>query len=150
MLQVSSSPMNVVQLPFNTHLGLGRDDDGERLLVLNFAEHLLNHLGTLHASALFGLAEASSGEFLVRHRGGREDIGGVVRKAACKYSAPAKSAVSASSSTDPSVVADAIEKVDAKGRALITIDIEVADAASAKVGNFSFDWLLAKSDPAEI
>jgi len=30
---------------------------------------LLNHVGTVHASVQFALAEASSGEFLLRHLG---------------------------------------------------------------------------------
>ncbi|MFT5469918.1 MAG: acyl-coenzyme A thioesterase PaaI-like protein [Verrucomicrobiales bacterium] len=136
--------MNVLDLPFNSLLGFERCDDTEQLLALNFDSRLLNHLGNIHASALFALAEASSGEFLIRHRGERVDIGGVVRRANSKYSAPANSRVIATSLTDRSSVAEAISMVDVKGRALTTIEIEIKAVDGSLIGRFGFDWLLAK------
>lgn len=137
--------MDVLELPFNAQLGLERCEDPRQLLALPFEERFLNHLGNLHASALFALAEASSGEFLIRNRGDREDIGGVVRRATSKYSAPGTSRVFATALTDPQTVFEAVEAVDAKGRALTTIEIELIGDDGTKVGRFAFDWLLAKA-----
>ena len=73
--------MDVISLPFNAHVGLARSETKGCLLELAPRAEHLNHLGTVHASALYALAEATSGEFLVQARGDREAIGGVVRRA---------------------------------------------------------------------
>ncbi|MFT4690681.1 MAG: PaaI family thioesterase [Verrucomicrobiia bacterium] len=83
--------MNILSLPFNAHTGLQPGPDGY-LLHLPFADHLLNHVGTVHASAICALAEASSGEFLVRHLDD-EKRDAVGRKTTAKYSAPADSSL---------------------------------------------------------
>lgn len=136
--------MDVLSLALNAHLGLERCD-APQLLALPFADHLANHMNAIHATALFGLAEAASGEFLIRGRGDREDVGGVVRRATSKYSAPATSRVIATSKTDPNTLTNAIESVDAKGRALVAVEIELSDESGTKIGQFAFDWLLAKA-----
>jgi len=48
-----------------------------------------NHLNTVHASALFALAEASSGYFLLNEFSELTDIIPVVRKVETKYKKPA-------------------------------------------------------------
>ena len=136
--------MDVLELPFNAQLGLERCEDPRQLLALPFEERHFNHLGNLHAAALYALAEASSGEFLIRNRGDREDFGGVVRRATSKYSAPATSRVVATALTDPQNVAEAVAVVDAKGRALTTIEIELTGDDGTKIGRFAFDWLLGR------
>jgi len=60
----------VLDLSFNRFIGLQGADE-PHLLRLPASERYLNHIGTVHASALVALAEASSGEFLPRHRGQR-------------------------------------------------------------------------------
>ena len=116
----------------------------DHLLRLPAADHLLNHLGTVHASALFSLAEASSGEFLTRQVTATErtDIGAVVRKAECKYSSPASGELVATSSTDPAALQDTIfSLVDGK-RTLTIIDIDLQDTSGKRLAKFSFTWFL--------
>lgn len=50
-------------IPFNTHLGLApvEAQAGRATVRLPEHPHLLNHLGTQHASGLFAAAEAASG-----------------------------------------------------------------------------------------
>lgn len=55
--------MDVSSLPFNKWLGLTANEG--TVQVSPSAEHL-NHLGTVHATVLFGVAEAASGHWLVR------------------------------------------------------------------------------------
>ncbi|MEM7015243.1 MAG: DUF4442 domain-containing protein [Verrucomicrobiota bacterium] len=136
--------MDVLSLQLNAHLGLERCNDPQ-LLTLPFADHLTNHMNSMHATALFGLAEAASGEFLIRGRGDRKDIGGVVRRATSKYSAAATNQVTATSKTNPDTLVNAIEAVDAKGRALVAVEIELTEKSGNKIGQFTFDWLLAKT-----
>jgi acyl-coenzyme A thioesterase PaaI-like protein len=60
---MSELTRHVTELPFNAFLGLQLASDPEQLLQLPAGAKYLNHLGTVHASALLALAEASSGEF---------------------------------------------------------------------------------------
>lgn len=136
--------IEITQLPFNAHLGIEKCAAGQHLLKLPFADHLKNHLGSFHASALFALAEASSGEFLLRHCGEDNNIGAVLRKAACKYSAPATTDLLSTSDTDPLTLPEALKTVAQKGRALTTIDIHLMDASLTTVARFSFDWFLTR------
>jgi acyl-coenzyme A thioesterase PaaI-like protein len=62
--------MDVISLPFNRLIGLeaGSPESGF-LLSLPAGVQYTNHLGTVHASALFAVAEAASGVFLVTEGG---------------------------------------------------------------------------------
>src|ERR1700761_3137919 len=86
---------SVVELPFNQFIGLEAGSDAEGWLRLPAGERYLNHLGTVHASALLALAEATSGEVLLRHF--RAAVGGgvvpVVRRLEAKFRRPARGAV---------------------------------------------------------
>ena len=133
--------MDLTALPFNHHVGLRKSSKKDVLLKLSFSPKIENHLGTVHAGAIYTLAEAASGAFLVKHRGSRSDIGGVVRKATSKYSAPGKSTLRAYAELEPSEVTDAIAKVDARGRASLSVPITIR-SRNAIVGQFVFEWLL--------
>ena len=136
--------MDVTELPYNAHLGIERSRDSRALLELAEGPHLHNHLGTFHAAALFSLAEASSAEFLLRHRDRSDDIQGVVRRAACKYSSPATGTLTSHSLTEPAALRESFTIVDRKGRALFPIEIELRDESSQAVASFTFTWFLAR------
>ena len=57
--------MDVTKLPFNEFIGLKFSEKSEYLLMLENRNEYRNHLNTVHASALFALAEATSGYFLL-------------------------------------------------------------------------------------
>ena len=137
--------MQVCELPYNRLLGITPGDENT-LLRLEFRKELLNHHWTVHAAALFSLAEASSAEFLLRTRGDRDDIVGVVRKGTCKYSAPATTNLHSRSSTPVEDLAKAIRTVDAKGRALVTISVELLDQEEKRVAIFTFDWFITTQE----
>jgi len=86
----------------------------------------LQHLKTIHASAQYALAEATSGDFLLSNRGDLTNLGGIVRKSNCKYSAPSTGSIFSRVKTDKSTE-EAIKKALSKGRALLTIDVELVD-----------------------
>ena len=56
--------MNVLDLPFNTILLIKQSDAPDTILMLEDHARYQNHLGTVHASAQYALAEASSGEII--------------------------------------------------------------------------------------
>jgi hypothetical protein len=60
--------MDVTELPFNRFVGVQKcTDRANGIFQLPDHSQYLNHIGTVHASALFALAEASSGQFLAQH-----------------------------------------------------------------------------------
>ena len=71
---------SVTELPFNNLLRIHPASDAAHLLQLPSGDEYLNHLGTVHAAAQLALAEASSGEFLLRHFGSAENLVPVVRR----------------------------------------------------------------------
>jgi len=86
--------LNVLDLPFIKHLGLQISDDGA--LSLPIAEHHKNHLGTVHATVLYGIAEACSGQVIIEQFFKPYPKALVViRKAAIKYRSPARADLSA-------------------------------------------------------
>ena len=84
--------VSVTELPFNSLLGIQIATDSAHLLELPAGGQYLNHLGTVHASAQLALAEASSGEFLLRHFRSTEGILPVVRRLEAKFRKPANGA----------------------------------------------------------
>ena len=71
---------SVTEFPFNNFLRIHPANDAAHLLQLPSGDEYLNHLGTVHAAVQLALAEASSGEFLLRHFGSAEDLVPVVRR----------------------------------------------------------------------
>jgi hypothetical protein len=76
---------SVTEVPFNNLLRIHPASDAAHLLQLPSGDEYLNHLGTVHAAAQLALAEASSGEFLLRHFGSAEDLVPVVRRVEAKF-----------------------------------------------------------------
>src|SRR5437762_13509668 len=96
---------SVTELPFNRFLGIETASDPAQLLRLPAGAQYLNHLGTVHASAQLALAEASSGEFLLRHFGSTDGIVPVVRRLEAKFRKPANGAVTSIASATPESLA---------------------------------------------
>src|SRR6266404_7227589 len=82
--------MDITAIPFNQLVGIRRAErDPPYLLELSEQPANANHLGTVHACAQLTLAEASSGEFLLRafkDEGG--DTMAVVRSVQAKFRKP--------------------------------------------------------------
>jgi len=139
--------MDVTAIPFNHFIGIEHSDKPEYLLMLRRSPNLLNHLGTMHASAQSALAEATSGVCLLSSF--KEQIAStvaVVRRCDMKFSKPAQGSLYASARLDgdrAQIVAD----VEGKGRALIHIEVEVHDAEGNRTMSASFDWFVSLRSP---
>ena len=72
--------MDVIKIPFNEFIGLQLSDRHGFLLMLGERPEYLNHLGTVHASVMFALAEPTSGLFLSKELPGIDNVVPVVRK----------------------------------------------------------------------
>ncbi len=135
---------SVVDLPFNRFIGLQQAAEPNVLTLPNGGQYL-NHLGTVHASALLALAEASSGEFLIKHLGHVEGLIPVVRRLESKFRKPAHGSVTSTVTTKTDQLDIVMSDLAAKGRALVSIAVELHDQAGEHVLSATVDWFIAKS-----
>jgi hypothetical protein len=112
---------SVTELPFNRFLGVEVATEPTQLLRLPAGARYLNHLGTVHASAQLALAEASSGEFLLRALGSTAGVVPVVRRLESKFRRPANGAVTSTVSTPQATLEQLRSDLAAKGRAMIKL-----------------------------
>src|SRR5689334_12508914 len=91
---------SVTELPFNQFIGI-QTAPAPALLQIPADGKYLNHLGTVHAGAQLALAEAASGEFLLRTLGPNHGTIPVVRRLEAKFRKPANGMVIATVATPP-------------------------------------------------
>src|SRR5262249_32028324 len=134
--------MHVTDLAINSAMGMrlalaGRD----HILELPESAPLINHVGAIHASVQFALAEAGSGEFLRRQLGqSQEHVLAVLRTSPVKFRKPAHGELRA---IVQFADIDAAE-LASRGRALVAILVEVADTHGVVTMSGQFDWFLQR------
>jgi acyl-coenzyme A thioesterase PaaI-like protein len=136
--------MNITELPFNALIGIERAQTNGALLRLPAHARYLNHLGSVHASALVALAEASSGEFLLRHFGSSEDIVPVVRRLESKFRKPANGSVTSTASAQPEVLARLSRDLASKGRSIILVTVELHDDSGTHALSAAVEWFIQR------
>ncbi len=138
--------MNVLNLPFNKILLIKQSYEPDTILMLEDGIKYQNHLGTVHASAQYALAEASSGEILERNFG---DWNGayfpVVRRVEVKYKTPAQGRLFSTGFIDETVATKAKEEISAKGRALVDVIVKIMDERKNITFEGTFTWFIAKN-----
>jgi acyl-coenzyme A thioesterase PaaI-like protein len=138
---------SVTELPFNRFVGLQPSDLPEKMLLLPAGANYLNHLGTVHASALLALAEASSGEFLLRQFGNSDGIVPVVRHLEAKFRKPANGSVTSTASATPADLDQLERALAAKGRALIAVAVELHDESGTHAMSATVEWFIQRLSP---
>lgn len=134
--------MNVFKLPFNQFIGLEPSSDPAYLLVLSEKDIYHNHLETVHASAQFALAEATSGFFLINEFHDLTNIIPVVRKVETKYRKPAKGRIYSKAGFEGTDRRRIIEELSEKQRTLITVRVLLYDSEGINVMQSDFEWFL--------
>jgi acyl-coenzyme A thioesterase PaaI-like protein len=128
----------VTALPFVRHVGIACDGAGA--LVLAQEEHHGNHVGTLHAGALFTLGESASGAAIVRDLA--PALGGalpVAKDASIAYRKPARGRIVARGALAEGV--DAIAARLAKdGKASFEVAVTMTDDAGVEVATMRVTW----------
>jgi acyl-coenzyme A thioesterase PaaI-like protein len=131
--------MRVSDLPFNKHIGL-QDHNG--VVTIPVKDWHMNHLGTVHATAIFGVAEAGSGRFIIENFG--DDFPhalAVTRMGTVRYKSPAGEDIMAevtNSKPDPHQV---LERLRKKGAAKIAVEVSVI-SKNEIVAIATFDWFI--------
>lgn len=139
--------MNVIEIPFNKFLGLQKaDTDDEFILKLEEKKEYLNHLGALHASTLFALAEATSGEYLLKQFKDFElNIIPVVRKAEIKYSKPGNGTVYSKADYVDTNTNEIIDELSNKKRVIIKVRVDIYNENLSKLMTSIFDWFIVSN-----
>jgi acyl-coenzyme A thioesterase PaaI-like protein len=134
--------MEVTEIPFVKHIGITEE---ESQLTLAPALEVTNHIGTIHASAQFTLAETASGLFLQEEFA---DIEGKVlpllRSSTVKYKSPATTKLKAVARVDDELKTKFKEQFLKRGRASIAVDVELLDSNELVTMAGEFVWFVQK------
>ena len=136
---------SVTELPFNRHVGIQQAESSEHMLQLPAGPQFLNHVGTVHASAQLALAEASSGEFLLRHFGPDSGIVPVVRRVEAKFRKPARGQLTSTIKTPIADVVQLQTELAAKGRSFVSISVDLHDESGQHTLEASFEWFVVSA-----
>ena len=138
--------MHVTDLAINKTLGMQLAPAGNgHILEMPESPLLLNHVGTVHASVQFALAEASSGEFLLRHLGdAQSQVFAVLRASDVKFRKPAHGALRASARFADGIAESLTTELASRGRALASVLVEIADAQGVVTMSGQYDWFLQR------
>ena len=133
--------MRIEDIPFNKLIGI-RDVGAS--VELDCTEEHMNHVGTAHATVIFGIAEACSGKFLIEKIGNCfGDCFAVTRHGEIKYKNPGKGKLKAEViGCEPSVEL-VKERLEARRVAKIAIDVRVF-VGEEQVADSRFVWFLKR------
>jgi len=135
--------MDVTNIPFAKHIGIERKEEG--VLKLESTQVVQNHIGTIHASAQFALAETQSGLHL--QLAFPELVGkvvGVLRGSTVKYKNPATKTVTAHAFVEGEQKIKFISQLEKKGRASIVVKVELRDTSDVITMQGEFSWFVQK------
>ena len=136
--------MDVTNLPFNRFIGIKLSDKNDYLLMLDNRPEYRNHLDTVHASAQFALAEATSGYFLLNELSELTEVISVVRRVETKYKKPATGAVFSKAKFREIEKNEILEALSQKGRTLLKVEVSLFDEADVPVMQSVFEWFITK------
>ena len=131
------------QVPFIAHLGIQVEDyaPGRVVLSLGCEPHGANHMGTMHAGALFALAETAASAACATH----EDLLGLrlrARSAEIRYRRPAAGRVTAHAEITDEMAAAVQQGLERQGRTELVVPVEILDGRGTSVarvmGVYSF------------
>lgn len=136
---------NVV--PFARHVGVEITEVGAGAASASLPEapHLLNHVGTQHAAALYAVAEAASGAAVA---GLLADVlmgvTPLARTARIAYLKPARGPITAKARVEGDAAA-MHAKLDADGKTEFAVRVDLEDAAGVQVAEVEVAWYVRKN-----
>jgi len=134
--------MEVTEIPFVKYIGI--TEEGSQLTLAPALE-VTNHIGTIHASAQFTLAETQSGLFLQEEF---SDIKGEVlpllRSSTVKYKSPATTKLKAVAIVSDEIKEKFKEQFFKRGRASISVEVKLLDSADVVTMVGEFVWFVQR------
>ena len=132
-------------VPFAAYVGVEITEIGEgtATTILTQSQNTSNHIATMHAGALFTLAEAASGAamagmFLDRLAGLRP----VAASSTIDYVKPARGAITAYAKVDGTKPA-LLTALESEGKVRFPITVRMEDANGREVARMTVDWHVA-------
>jgi acyl-coenzyme A thioesterase PaaI-like protein len=140
--------MHVTDLAINKAIGIRLSAaDGSSLLQMPESPIVLNHVGTIHASAQYALAEACSGELLLQTLGeAGDEVFAVLRSSEVKYHNPAQGELRASARIVEREGSTLLGEITRRGRTIASIDVDVSDINGIVTMSGQFGWFLQRRD----
>ena len=134
--------MNILDINFVKHLCIKQEGEN---LVLYYNERLQNHIKTMHAGALYTLAESQSGYFL-QNEFKDIDISVIplLRSSSVKYKASASGKIVAFANANRDSLEKFRENIIKKGRGVIGVNVELKDSKGNMVIIGEFTWFIQK------
>ena len=131
--------MRVSDLPFNKHIGI-QDHNG--VVKIPVKDLHMNHLGTVHATAIYGVAEAGSGRFIIENFGDEfPDALAVTRIGTIKYKSAARADILAEVANSEPTPQQALDRLRKKGAVKIAVEVSV-HSNNEVVAIATFDWFI--------
>lgn len=141
--------MDVSTLPFNKYLGLGiGPSDGKPTVILQPCAHHLNHVDTVHATVIYGVAEAASGHcLLARFPSLVGSFIAVLRSSSAKYRRPASpdGDIHARGTLSEESAERFHERLTSRGRASVEIEVCVTQN-DTDLFTGTFGWFVAAKE----
>jgi len=135
--------MEAMEIPFVKQVGIEKNAEG--YLKLEPLAHVKNHINTIHASAQFTLAETQSGlylrELFPNYKG---KIIPLLRSSSVKFKAPATSSLWAKASLAGEEQKKFLTQFEKKGRAIVTVDVELRDEENIVTMSGEFSWFVQR------
>lgn len=135
-------------VPFNRVLGIRVEAVApERVeVVLPEAPERLNHVGTLHAAAQFGLGEATSGSMMVAAFGDLQAAGAVplAAEATIRYRKASRGELRGVATLAHDEQARVRGEIEASGKSRCTVQVQLIDAGGTVTTEMSVEWVLLK------
>jgi acyl-coenzyme A thioesterase PaaI-like protein len=137
--------MDLLQLPFNQLIGVQTSNKESYLLMLPHLSQYHNHLETVHAGALFTLAEGTAGQFLLNTFTDIQNIIPVVRRAKVKFSKQATGPLYAKAQLHQSTEIEIRNGLNQKGRISFNVIASVHNQDDISVFTGVFEWFVTKN-----
>lgn len=136
--------LDITKVPFNRLLGIIHANNTDYLLQLNAKEDYTNHLGTVHAAALFALAEGSGAQFMIKNFPADliDQVIPVLRKAEVTYKKPAKGVIVSNAKLKEGTILQLIHDLQIKKRTLVVTVVELFDEQKVKIFSANFEWFV--------
>jgi uncharacterized protein (TIGR00369 family) len=134
--------MALSTVPYAAHTGVDLIEvaPGAAIAVLDQRDEVSNHIGTMHAGALFTLGETASGGAMV---GTFKDLMGQIRpvaaNASIRYTRLAKGKLTAQARC--SEAPEALRgRLDADGKVAFDVEVDIQDADGQSVAGMTVAW----------
>jgi acyl-coenzyme A thioesterase PaaI-like protein len=136
--------IDITKVPFNKFLGIALANNPEYLLQLDAREEYTNHLGTVHAAALFTLAEGSGAQLLLKSFPEEiiDNVIPVLRKVEVSYKKPAMGVIVSTASLKDTTIYLLTEQLLSKKRVSIVTPVDLFDESKTKVFSANFEWFV--------